>query len=152
LTVKLVVLLAVPPGVVTEIFAVTAPVGTVAVICVSEFTVKVAATVPNFTAVACVKLVPVIVTTVPTGPLVGLKVFTEGVILKFNAESRLPPGSFTVIAPVVAPDVIFAVANVSLTIVSVPVPVPNCTPVAVLNPWPNRPTEELTLAEWSTTG
>jgi hypothetical protein len=95
--VKLVVLLAVPPGVVTEIFAVTAPVGTVVVIWVSEFTVKVAATVPNFTAVAWVRLVPVIVTVVPTTPLVGAKVLTEGVILKFSGESRLPPGSSTVI-------------------------------------------------------
>jgi len=44
------------------------------VICVAEFTVKpVAAVPPKVTAVAPVKLVPVIVTTVPpaAGPLVG---------------------------------------------------------------------------------
>ena len=48
-TVKLVALFAVPPGVVTEIFPVTAPGGTVVVICVSELTVNVAVLVPNFT-------------------------------------------------------------------------------------------------------
>ena len=46
-------LVAVPPGVVTTILPVFAPVGTVAVICVSEFTVKmVAFTAPNVTFVA----------------------------------------------------------------------------------------------------
>ena len=69
---KLVLLVAVPPAVVTAIFPVTAPVGTVAVICVSEFTVKVVATPPNVTFVACVTLTPVMVTGVPTAPLVGL--------------------------------------------------------------------------------
>jgi hypothetical protein len=48
-TVKVVALFAVPPGVVTEIFPVTAPVGTVVVICLSELTVNGAALVPNFT-------------------------------------------------------------------------------------------------------
>jgi|SRR5579872_854850 len=45
-TVKFVVLDALPPGVVTTILPVTAPVGTVAVTCVSEFTVKVVAAMP----------------------------------------------------------------------------------------------------------
>ena len=45
-------LVAVLPGVVIAIFPVTAPVGTVAVTCVSEFTVKaVAATPPKLTPV-----------------------------------------------------------------------------------------------------
>jgi hypothetical protein len=49
-TVKLVALAALPPGVVIAIFPVFAPVGTVAVTCVSEFTVKlVAFTPPNVT-------------------------------------------------------------------------------------------------------
>ena len=72
-TVKLVEVAAVPPGVVTEIFPVTAPVGTVAVTWVLELTVKIAATVPNLTAVVWDKLIPVISTAVPTGPLIGLK-------------------------------------------------------------------------------
>ena len=49
-TTKSVVLVAVPPGVVTVIFPFVAPVGTVAVICVAELTVKVVAVTPlNFT-------------------------------------------------------------------------------------------------------
>jgi hypothetical protein len=72
--VKFVLLVAVTPLVVTPILPVFAPVGTVAVICVAEFTLKlVAAMPPNVTLVAPVKAVPVIVTGVPTGPLVGVK-------------------------------------------------------------------------------
>ena len=137
MTVKLVAVVAVPPGVVTEIFPVTAPVGTVVVILVLEFTVKVAATVPNLTAVAWDRLIPVRVTAVPTVPLGGLKVVMLGVILKLSGVNRFPPGSSTMIAPVVAPARIFAVANVSLETVSVPAVVPNSTPVAVLNPCPS---------------
>ena len=64
----------VPPAVVTVISTVPVPAGEVAVMEVAELTVKPAAFVaPNFTAVAPVKLVPVIVTLVPpaTGPDVG---------------------------------------------------------------------------------
>ncbi len=66
---------AVPPVVVTETLTVPAdPEGVVAVICVALSTVKEAASVePNLTAVAPVKLVPVITTEVPpaVGPEVG---------------------------------------------------------------------------------
>ena len=66
----------VPPGPVTVTSTVpAAPAGAVAVMEVALLTVKVeAAVVPNFTAVAPVKLVPVIVTEVPpvVGPEVGL--------------------------------------------------------------------------------
>ena len=57
----------VPPGVVTVISTAPAlPAGEVAVICVALLTVnEVAAVTPNFTAVAPVKLVPVMVTEVP---------------------------------------------------------------------------------------
>jgi hypothetical protein len=60
---------------------VPAPAGEVAVIDVAEFTVKlVALVVPNFTAVAPVSLVPVIVTTAPpgAGPDVGEIEVTPG--------------------------------------------------------------------------
>src|SRR3974377_1509968 len=78
-TVKLLALVAVPPGGVTLIVPLVAPVGTVAVIWVAEFTAKELALVPlNFTAVAPVKLAPVITTLVPTGPLVGEKLVIEG--------------------------------------------------------------------------
>jgi len=71
-TVKLVRLVPVPAGVVTAIGPVVAPLGTVAVICVAAFTVKVvAATPPKVTAVAPVKFAPRIVTVVPTPPLGG---------------------------------------------------------------------------------
>jgi hypothetical protein len=76
--------LTVPPGVVTAIFPVTAPAGTMAVICVSLLTVKVvAATPPKATAVDPVKCVPVMVTLVPTVPEVGVKelIVGDGVVL-----------------------------------------------------------------------
>ena len=70
-----------PPGVVTVTSTVPVPAGLAAVIAVSLTTVKlVAAVVPKSTAVAPVKLVPVIVTEVPpaAGPLVGLRPVTVG--------------------------------------------------------------------------
>jgi hypothetical protein len=72
----------VPPGVVTVTSTVPAPAGDVAVIEVAELTVTpVADAPPNFTAVAPLKLVPVIVTKVPpaTGPPVGEIDVTVGV-------------------------------------------------------------------------
>src|SRR5207244_2226465 len=77
-TVKLVPLVAVPPGVVTRIGPVVAPAGTSARIEVAESTMKPALTVLKVTAVAPVKLVPVIVTIVPAGPLVGEKLVIVG--------------------------------------------------------------------------
>jgi hypothetical protein len=71
----------VPADVVTVMFTTpTEPTGEVAVICVALLTVNVADAVPNFTAVAPVKLVPVTVTEVPpaVGPLVGLTPVTVG--------------------------------------------------------------------------
>jgi len=75
-TVKLVALVAVPSGFVTEIAPVVAPAGTVAVIVCVLLIVKVAETPLNRTAVTSgsrpLKLSPVISTGVPTGPLVGV--------------------------------------------------------------------------------
>jgi len=81
-TEKLVALVATPPGVVTAIGPVVAPEGTVAVICVDELTVKLADVPLNVTDVAPVRLVPVITTLAPTGPLVGLKVAIPAVTVK----------------------------------------------------------------------
>ena len=65
--------MAVPPGVVTDTFPVV-PEATTAVIWVSESTVKLdAAVTPKFTAVAPVKLVPVMVTDVDVPPAAGEK-------------------------------------------------------------------------------
>ena len=72
-TVKLMPLVAVPPGVVTWIGPLVAPLGTVAVSWVLDVTVKLAVVPLKVTEVAPVKLVPLIVTWVPTGPLVGEK-------------------------------------------------------------------------------
>src|SRR5882757_7730270 len=69
LMVKLVAERALPAGAVTEILPVVVPLPTVAVIWVALLTVKLAAaTELNLTAVAPVKLVPVIVTVVPAPP------------------------------------------------------------------------------------
>ncbi len=71
----------VPAGVVTVTSTVPVPAGAVAVIGVALLTVKVvAATVPNLTPVAPVKLVPVMVTEVPPAvdPEVGLMPVTVG--------------------------------------------------------------------------
>ena len=72
-TVKVVALLAPPPDVVTAIFPVLAPVGTVTVIDVSELMVKVAATPPIVTLVVLSRLTPVTVMVLPTAPLAGVK-------------------------------------------------------------------------------
>src|SRR5881396_2190686 len=77
-TVKLLALLAVPAEVVTLIDPLVAPAGTLAVIVLAEFTVKFALVPLNRTAVAPVKLVPLIVTLVPTGPLAGVKLEIVG--------------------------------------------------------------------------
>ena len=60
----------------------------------------------NFTAVAPVKLAPVIITFVPTGPLVGEKLVIEGagtVTVKLVELVPVPFAVVTLIGPVVAP-------------------------------------------------
>lgn len=94
---------AVPPGVVTAIAPVFAPVGTSAVTSVADFTLNVVAfTPPNVTAVAPVSPVPVMVTAVPTGPLAGVKAVMIGVTLKPRAVCRVPLGVVTETMPVFA--------------------------------------------------
>ena len=75
---------------------------------VSEVTVKLALTPLNVTAVAPVKFVPLIVTLVPTGPLVGVKlviVVVAGELTTVNALALVvvPPGVVTLSGPLVAP-------------------------------------------------
>src|SRR5215471_14253290 len=136
-TVKLVELLAVPPAVVTLILPVTAPVGTVAVIFVSETTVnEVALTPPNVTFVAPLRLLPVMVTTVPTAPLVGLKVVIEGSTKNFRLLVRVLPGVVTVTKPVVAALGTVAVRYVSETTVKLAEVPLNETLLVPVNPWP----------------
>jgi hypothetical protein len=102
-TVKLLALVAVPPGVVTAIVPVVAPPGTVAVIRVVELTVNVVALVPlNLTDVAPPRFAPLITTLVPTGPLAGVKFVIVGATVKLLALVAVPPGVVTLIVPVVA--------------------------------------------------
>jgi len=67
--------------------------------------VKAALTPLNVTVVAPVKLVPPIVTLVPTGPLVGEKPVIVGALTTVNALAlvAVPPGVVTRSGPVVAP-------------------------------------------------
>ena len=75
---KLLALVAVPAPVVTEILPVVAPVGTRARILVAEKTEEEVEAVPlNCTADTPLKPVPLMVTKVLTGPLVGEKLVTE---------------------------------------------------------------------------
>jgi hypothetical protein len=86
-----------------EIGPVVAPVGTVAVTCVSEFTLNVAETPLNVTLVAPVKPIPMIVTEVPTGPLVGLNLVMAGVTVNVPELDAVPPTVVMPILPVLAP-------------------------------------------------
>ena len=77
-TVKLLVLSAVPVGTVTLILPEVEFVGTVAVICVAEFTAKGALTPLNVTADAEVKFVPLMTMESLTAPLAGEKPVMTG--------------------------------------------------------------------------
>lgn len=132
-------LVAVPAGVVTAIGPVLALLGTVALIDVSEVTEDVAAATPlNVTEVAPVKCVPVIVTAVPTGPLVGVNdeiVGTPGgglvVTVKEVPLVPVPPPVVTAIGPFVAPLGTVALIDVSEPTENVDADVPlNVTLVA----------------------
>src|SRR5207245_6379462 len=112
-------LVAEPPGVVTLSGPVVAPTGTVAWIAVAEVTVKLALNVLNLTAVAPVKFAPLIVTLVPTGPLVGAKLVIVGGGTTVNAALlvAVPAGVVTLSGPVVAP--VGAVAWIAVSEVTV---------------------------------
>jgi hypothetical protein len=80
---------AVPAGVVTVIMPVLVPEATVAVICVPLLTVKLDAAFPlKATAVAPVKLFPVIATEVPELPETGVKLAIVGIGVVFCGEEE----------------------------------------------------------------
>ena len=90
-TLNVVALVTVPPGVTTRMkpFTLPVPLGTTNVMLVAETTVKlVTVNTPMLTAVAPVKLVPVMVTVVPGPPVVGVKLVMVGaggaVTIKFK--------------------------------------------------------------------
>jgi hypothetical protein len=124
---------AVPPGVVTEIGPMVGFAGTMAVMDVALTTVKLVAAKPlNFTAVAPVKLVPVIVTFTPAAPDVGVNDVIVGAGIKVNdaADVAVPPGVVTVILPVVVLGTT-AVIDVALTTLKLVAATPlNLTAVA----------------------
>ena len=71
---------------------------------VGEFTVNVALTPLNRTAVAPLKSLPLMLTRAPTGPIVGVKLVIVGgfITMKLLPLLAVPPGVVTLIAPVVA--------------------------------------------------
>jgi hypothetical protein len=109
----------VPAAVVTLIRPVVAPEGTVALISVDDSTVKPAEVPLNFTAVAPLKPLPLMVTEVPTGPLVGEKDETTGGLVTVNDPALwpVPAAVVTLIFPVVAPAGTVALISVEDTTV-----------------------------------
>ena len=71
----------------------------------ADGTVKLALTPLNATAVAPVKFVPLMVTLLPTSPLVGVKLVMVGGFTTVNEPVlvAVPPGVVTLSVPVVAP-------------------------------------------------
>jgi hypothetical protein len=131
-TVKLVELVTVPFGVVTDTGPLVAPGGTSNVSWVSESTLYAAAVPSRVTAVAPVKLCPIRITLDPTGPIRGVKPSIVGAAaVTVNVpEPALPCGVTTVTGPLVAPVGTFAVICPSeVTVKSALVPL-NWTAVA----------------------
>jgi hypothetical protein len=89
-TVKFDALFPEPDGVVTEIRPEVAPVGTVAVIVVDEFTTKGALTLLNRTAVAPMNDVPDKEIDAPTAPNDGLNDVTVGGVATVNCPGLTP--------------------------------------------------------------
>jgi len=122
---------AVPPGVVTLTLP-EVPAATTAVMLVAETTLNdVAAVPPKLTAVAPVKLVPVIVTVAPIAALVGVKEVIVGAGTKVNpTRVAVPPGVVTLTLPEVpaATTAVMLVAETTLNdVAAVP---PKLTAVA----------------------
>jgi hypothetical protein len=136
-TVNAVLLVAVPPGVVTLSGPVVAPAGAAVWIAVSEATLKLALVPLNATDVAPVKFVPLIVTLVPTGPLVGAKLAIAGGGTTVNALLlvAVPVGVVTLSGPVVAPAgtvAWIAVADVTVKVALVPLNATDVAPVKLV--------------------
>ncbi len=124
---------AVPPGVVTEIVPLVAPLGTVVEMWLASVTEKVAVVPLNFTPVAPVKFVPVSVTLVPTCPLAGEKLVIVGaatLTVKVPVEVAVPCGVTIEIFPVTAPLGTTADTLVALTTENVAAAPPIVTEVA----------------------
>jgi hypothetical protein len=118
------------------------PAGAVTVIWVSDTTVKLDAAVgPNDTPVAPVNPVPVMVTTVPATPEVGLKPVIAGAAGVYanvspDTGALVPPGPVTVTSTEPDPAGAVAVICVSDTTENVAATPPKETVVAPVNPVP----------------
>ena len=136
-------LVAVPPAVVTLTEPVTAPGGTVAVIDVAETTVyDVAATPPNLTVLAPVRLEPAIETLAPAAPLVGEKVEIVGAGAMVNVPTvTLPVCVLTTTGPVVAPAGTVAVIDVQEPAVNAAAALLNVTDVTPTKDVPEMETD-----------
>ena len=129
--------LLVPPGVVTLTLPVVAPAGTVAIIWVAELTVNVAAVPLKLTAVAPLRLLPVMTTDVPGVPLVGLRLVITGAggSTVNGAPLLVPPGVVTLTLPVVAPAgtvAVIWVAEFTVNVAAVPLKLTAVVPVKLL--------------------
>lgn len=120
-TVNELALVPIPVTVVTLIWPLTAPGGTVALICPSLTTVKLAAVPANFTEDAPVSPVPLMVMLAPTTPEVGLKPVTAGAGPTVNGVALVPVPvtAVTEICPVVAPEGTVVVIEVSFHVPTV---------------------------------
>lgn len=111
---------------VTVMGPVVAVEGTLAFSWVDETWITLEAAVPlNFTIELLLNPIPVIVTTVPAGPVVGLKPVIDSVTVKFEALVPVPAAVVTEILPVMAP---FG------TVALICVPETNVTTVDAFNP------------------
>ena len=114
------VLVAVPPGVVTEVFPFVADDGTTAVTLVALTGVKLAgARSLKLTAVAPVRFVPVMVTVAPALAANGVKlvIVGAGITVKSVELDAVPPAVVTEIGPVTSAAATTAVILVELTTV-----------------------------------
>src|ERR1700721_2345000 len=100
-TVKMALLVALPPGVVRTTFPVLAPVGTMKVTCLSEDTGKTPIfTPPRVIVAAWSRPAPASVTASPTLPLGGVTLVMWGVTLNICLDSRVPDGVVKLTIPV----------------------------------------------------
>ena len=125
---KSAVLVALPPGVVTEIWPDVPLEGTVAprLVAVAVLTcAKVLLKATRLFAVTVSKLVPLIVTAVPAGPMFGVKPVIVGEAEAVTVNDVLlvarPNGVLTVISPVVAPAGTLVTICVGVAVVTVAV-------------------------------
>lgn len=142
-TVKLAVLVAEPPEVVTLTLPVVASAGTATVMVVAVEAVGTIGLPLNFTTVAPLRLVPVIVTTVPGAPTNGVKLVMVGgpevvvVTVKVAVDvATVPHTPVTLMVPVVAPVGTVAVMLVADPTVNVALVPLKRTPVAPVKPVP----------------